>query len=131
MLILKRPENKHQSLSIYLSTNLPIYLSINQSTYLSIYLSINQSTYLSIYQPIYLSVYLSTNLPICLWLYSHLLHLGCSFSFLILYTERMTPWTGDQPVTRPLPTHVTKQTQNKRTQISMPWMGFEPTTPTF
>jgi hypothetical protein len=26
-----------------------------------------------------------------------------------------TPWTGDQPVARPLPTHRTTRTQNKRT----------------
>jgi hypothetical protein len=38
-----------------------------------------------------------------LWLYSPLLDLGCFFSFLILYTVGTTPWTGDQPVARPLP----------------------------
>jgi hypothetical protein len=38
-----------------------------------------------------------------------------------------TPWTGDHPVARPLPT----QTQNKRTQTSMPWVGFEPMIPAF
>jgi hypothetical protein len=42
------------------------------------------------------------------------------FSFLILYTVGRTPWTGDQPVARPLPIHRTTQTQNKRTQTSMP-----------
>jgi hypothetical protein len=37
------------------------------------------------------------------------------------YTQSiMTPWTGDQPVARPLLTHKITQTQNKRTQISMP-----------
>jgi hypothetical protein len=36
------------------------------------------------------------------------------FQFLNLYTVGRTPWTGDQPVARPLPT------QNKRTHISMP-----------
>jgi hypothetical protein len=46
--------------------------------------------------------------------------LAAFFSFLILYTVGTTPWTGDQPVTRPLPTHRTTQTQNKRTQTSMP-----------
>jgi hypothetical protein len=40
------------------------------------------------------------------------------FSFLILYTVDRTPWTGDQPVARPLPTHRTTQTQNKSTQTS-------------
>jgi hypothetical protein len=34
---------------------------------------------------------------------------------------------GDQPVARPLPTHRTTQTQNKRTQTFMPRVGFEPT----
>jgi hypothetical protein len=40
------------------------------------------------------------------------------------YTVNRTHWTRDQPVARPLPTHRTAQTQNKRT---MPWVGFEPT----
>jgi hypothetical protein len=53
------------------------------------------------------------------------------FSFLILYTVGRTPWRGDQPVARPLPTHRTTQTQDKRTQTSMPRVGFEPTTPVF
>jgi hypothetical protein len=52
------------------------------------------------------------------------------FSFLILYTVSRTPWTGDQPVARPLPTHRTTQ-KNKRTQTSMPRVGFEPTIPVF
>jgi hypothetical protein len=33
----------------------------------------------------------------------------------LLYTDGRTPWTSDQPVPRPLPTHRTTQTQNKRT----------------
>jgi hypothetical protein len=53
------------------------------------------------------------------WLYSPL-DLGRFFSFLIIYTVGRTPWTGDQPVARPLLTHRTTQTQNKRTQTSMP-----------
>jgi hypothetical protein len=52
-------------------------------------------------------------------------------SFLMLYTVVRTPWTGDQPVARPLPTHRTTQTQNRRTQTSMPQTGFEPTIPVF
>jgi hypothetical protein len=52
---------------------------------------------------------------ISLWLYSPLLDLGRFFIFLILYTLGRTPWTGDQPVARPLSTHRTTQTQNKRT----------------
>jgi hypothetical protein len=38
---------------------------------------------------------------------------------------------GDQPVARPLPTHKTTQTQNKRTQTPMPRVGFGPMTPGF
>jgi hypothetical protein len=53
------------------------------------------------------------------------------FQFLNLYTVGKIPWTGDQPVARPLPAHRTAQTQNKRTQTSMPWVGFEPTIPVF
>jgi hypothetical protein len=41
------------------------------------------------------------------------------FQFLNLYTVGRTPWTGDQPVARPLPKYRTTQTQNKRTQTSM------------
>jgi hypothetical protein len=48
-----------------------------------------------------------------------------------LYTDGRIPWTGDQPVARPLPTHRTTQTQNKHTETSMPWVGFEPTIPAF
>jgi hypothetical protein len=53
------------------------------------------------------------------------------FSSLILYTVGRAPWTGDQPVARPLPIHRTTQTQNKRTQMSVPVVGFKPTTPMF
>jgi hypothetical protein len=65
------------------------------------------------------------------WLYSSLLNLARFFSFLIFYTVGTTLWTGDQPVARPLPTHRTTQTQNKRTQIHMPRVRFEPTIPMF
>jgi hypothetical protein len=65
-----------------------------------------------------------------LWLYSRL-DLGRFFSFLIPHTVGMIPWTGDQPVARPLPTHRTTRTQNKRTQTSMLLVGFEPMTPVF
>jgi hypothetical protein len=33
----------------------------------------------------------------------------------LFYTGSRTPWTSNQPVARPLPTHRTTQTQNKRT----------------
>jgi hypothetical protein len=57
--------------------------------------------------------------------------LGRFISLLILYTAGRTPWTGDQTVGMPLPTHRTAQTQNKRIQTSMPRVGFEPTIPAF
>jgi hypothetical protein len=44
------------------------------------------------------------------------------FQFLYLYAVGRTPWTGDQPVARPLPTHRTTQTQT-----SVPRMAFEHT----
>jgi hypothetical protein len=65
-----------------------------------------------------------------LWLYSPL-DLGRIFSFLIIYLVGRTPWTGDQSVAKPLPTHRTTQTQNKRTQTSLSRLGFEPTIPVF
>jgi hypothetical protein len=37
---------------------------------------------------------------------------GRLFSFVFLHTVGRTPWTGDQPVPRLLPTHRTAQTQN-------------------
>jgi hypothetical protein len=39
-----------------------------------------------------------------------LVDLGCFFQFLNPYTVGRTPWTGDQPVARPLPAHRTTQT---------------------
>jgi hypothetical protein len=53
------------------------------------------------------------------------------FQSLNLHIVGRTPWTGDQPVVRPLSTHRRTQTQNKRTKKSMPWVGFETTTPVF
>jgi hypothetical protein len=70
------------------------------------------------------------SLSIYLWLYSPC-GLWPLFHNLDLYTVGRTPWTGDQPVTRPQPTHRTPQTQNKCTQTAMPWLGLEPTTPVF
>jgi hypothetical protein len=53
------------------------------------------------------------------------------FQFPVLCVVGMTPWTSDQPVERPLPTHRTTQAQNESTQTSMPPMGFEPTISAF
>jgi hypothetical protein len=75
-----------------------------------------------IYLSVSLSIYGSTAL---------LLYLGRTFRFLIIYAVGRTPWTGDEPLARPLPTHGTTQTQNKRTQTSTFWVGFESTIPTF
>jgi hypothetical protein len=65
-----------------------------------------------------------------IWPYSPL-NLGPFFSFLILYPVSRIPLTGDQPVARPLPTHMKTQTQNKPTQTSMALVGFEPTITVF
>jgi hypothetical protein len=51
------------------------------------------------------------------------------FQFINPYTIGRTPWAGDQAVAGPLPTHRATETQNKRTQTSMPRVGFEPTIP--
>jgi hypothetical protein len=69
-----------------------------------------------------LSVYGSTALCWTLAAFSD------SWSF---YTVGKNPWTGDQPVARPLPTHRTAQTQSKLTPTFMPQVGFEPTIPVF
>jgi hypothetical protein len=50
------------------------------------------------------------------------------FSFLIFYTVGRTPWTSDQPRRKAATcTDRTAETQNKRTQTSMPQVGFDPT----
>jgi hypothetical protein len=38
---------------------------------------------------------------------------------------------GDQPVGKQLPSHRTAETQNKRTQTTMPRVRFDPTIPVF
>jgi hypothetical protein len=53
------------------------------------------------------------------------------FSFLIICAVGRTPWTGDQPVARTLPTYRTIQTWNKRTQKLTPRVGFETITSVF
>jgi hypothetical protein len=68
--------------------------------------------YLSINQSIYLLICSSTVL---------LLDLGLFFSFLILYTVGRTPWTGDQPVAKPLPTPGTAKTRNTHRHPCLEW----------
>jgi hypothetical protein len=60
------------------------------------------------------------------WLYSPLLGAGRYYSFVIICRGGRTPWTEDLSVSMLLPTQMTAQTQNKRTQTSMPQVGFEP-----
>jgi hypothetical protein len=48
-----------------------------------------------------------------------------------LFTDGRTPWTSYKPVERPLPTHRTTQTQNKRIYRHPCLVGFEPTIPAF
>jgi hypothetical protein len=58
--------------------------------------------------------------------------LAALFEFLDSFTQSVDYLDGgDQPVARPLPAHTTAQTQNKRTQTSMPQVGLEPTIPVF
>jgi hypothetical protein len=85
-------------------------------TWVHIRRSIYVSVYLSIYLSIYPSIYSSTSLVNLARFF---------FQFLNLYTVGRTLWTGDQPVSRPLPTHRTTQIENKRTQTFMPRVGFE------
>jgi hypothetical protein len=76
------------------------------------------------------SISVLIHLSTYVWLYS-----ACGpsplFQLLDLYTVDRPPWTGDESVTIPLPTHRTTQTQKRRTQTSMLWLGLEPTSPVF
>jgi hypothetical protein len=104
--------------------DLPLRSRSSQTTFISLVISVSVKRcrrYVTDYFVIFTFLYSSTVL----------VKLGGFLSFLILYTDGRTPWTGDQPIARPLPTHRTTQTQNKRTQTSMPRVGFEPTIPVF
>jgi hypothetical protein len=59
-----------------------------------------------------------------------LVDLGRFFQFINLYTVGRTPWTGDQP-SQGRCLHTEQHKQNKRTQTSVPRLGFEPTIPVF
>jgi hypothetical protein len=63
------------------------------------------------------------------WSIGHPWNASFHFSFVILWTVGRTPWTGDQPVARPLPTHRTTRIQTKCKETSMFWVIFEPTMP--
>jgi hypothetical protein len=62
----------------------------------------------------------------CLWLYSPLFGLGRVFRFLIFYAVGGLPWTGDQPVAKPLPAQRIAKTQIKRMESHIQ-VGFGPT----
>jgi hypothetical protein len=66
-----------------------------------------------------------------LWSIKHPWNTLFHFSFLILGQSVGLPGRGDQSVARPLLAHRTTQTQNKRTQTSMPWVGLKPIIPAF
>jgi hypothetical protein len=74
-----------------------------------------------------LSIYLYIYLPMTL----HSLWTLGAFSVFNLCIVGRTPWTGDQPVARSLPTHRATQTQYKGIQTSIPQVGFEPMIPVF
>jgi hypothetical protein len=84
---------------------------------------IHIATYNQIFETLSISLYL--------WRYSPFIEPWPLFSFLILYSVGRTPWTGYQPVARQVSTNRKTQTQYKRTQISMPWVGFETAVPAF
>jgi hypothetical protein len=63
------------------------------------------------------------------WFYSPLGSWPLVFQFHGHFIDGRTPWTSDQLVVRSLPKHRTTQTQNKRTQTSILWVGFEPPIP--
>jgi hypothetical protein len=93
-----------------------LFIAVIYIVYFSV-LSVIQNT------SIYLSIYLSMALqPFGPW---------PLFQFLNLYTAARTPWTGDQPIAKPLTAHRAAQTQNNYTQTPMPHVGLEPTIPVF
>jgi hypothetical protein len=77
--------------------------------------------------------------PLSTWIYSWVCKDNKKFCYVkwvylkkpLFYTDDRAPWPSDQSVARPLPTHNTTHSQNKRRQTSMPWVGFELTIPVF
>jgi hypothetical protein len=90
-------------------------------------LSICISIFLSIYPSICISVYLSLCLSMAVQTFVGPWPL---FRFLDFSPVGRTPWTRDQPVARSL-SHTGQHKQNKRTQKSMPQVGYKPTIPVF
>jgi hypothetical protein len=75
-----------------------ILATADKNLSLSLYLSVCLSVCLS-------SVSLTVCLSVCLCMALKPLWTSSAFQFLNLYTVGRTPWTGDQPVVRQLPTH--------------------------
>jgi hypothetical protein len=71
------------------------------------------------------------NKSICLWLYSPFVGPWSLFQFLNHIHSSRTTWMGDHPVARPLPTHTTTQTQNKRWDTSHALIGIRTHDPSF
>jgi hypothetical protein len=69
--------------------------------------------------------YIIYNTYMAIYLYTPLVDVGCFFSFLIHTQLVGLLGMRYQPLARPLPTHRTTQTQNKRAQTSMPRVGFK------
>jgi hypothetical protein len=99
-------------------------------------MSVDGARYYSHFSVLYIhcwiSIYLSVCLSVCLSIYisicgsSALCWALAAFQSLNpIHTVGRIPWTGDQRVARPLPRRITTQTQKKRTQTSMPPVGFE------
>jgi hypothetical protein len=88
----------------------------NYRIYLYIYLPTYPPTYLSSY----LSIYLSVALQPFVWPWP-------LFQFIDLTQSVGHLGRGNQAVARPLPAHRRTLIQNKRTQTSIPQVGFEPT----
>jgi hypothetical protein len=103
---------------------------------LSVYLCINQSVVAAVPSGVSLSP-LRIIISIC-GSTALLLNFGSYFSFLSFYTVGRTPWTGDQPVARPLPAHTGQHKHrinahrhqclicesNPRSQCSSEWRQF-------
>jgi hypothetical protein len=104
------------------------FLSVCLSVCLSVRPSVRLSIYLSIYLPIYLSIYFCS----C---FSHLEHRASVKRFVSLQFLNLRQSVGllgkGISQTQGHYLHRRTQTQNKRRQTSMSWMGFEPTIPEF
>jgi hypothetical protein len=108
--------------SLILSQINPVHpVSLRHAIYLPAYLLFYPSVCLFVYLSIYLSIYLRVSINLCIC--SPFVGPWPLFQLLNPIHSRYDSLNG---VARPLPTHRTTQTRNKRTQTSM---GFELTIP--